>query len=113
MNDATDIDDPFAPRHIQQEFSLCQRYFETSQLRIGHDGVLGGDAIGVRSQVPFVTTKRAVPTITITGTAHSNVANLTPEDVTHVRAGFGWQWLNGTIITARQMAINFTAEAEL
>ena len=65
--DATAEDDPFSPRHIQQELALCERYFE----RLGGD--VGQEQFGagtVRSPTTVevlvnYSKKRASPTISL------------------------------------------------
>ena len=64
--DATDEDDPFSPRYIQQELALCQRYYE-----IGGIGAAGGwTTTAAQLGIKFTTTKRnSTPTLTLTTSA--------------------------------------------
>jgi hypothetical protein len=72
--DATAEDDPFSPRHIQQEIALCQRYYEKSYNldvapgTVTTTGQLGGQQVGSDSfvaHVPFQTRKRSTPSLVI------------------------------------------------
>jgi hypothetical protein len=73
--DATAEDDPFSPRHIQQEEALCQRYLEKSYDLDAVPGVASGNgslwafgttdsSAGIGVTVQFKTRKRTTPTMT-------------------------------------------------
>ncbi|QGA57781.1 hypothetical protein [Brucella sp. 2280] len=59
--DATSEDNPFSPRHIQQELALCQRYYEV--LRSIFFGAAWNEGELQRATWPFKTVKRVIPTI--------------------------------------------------
>lgn len=69
--DATMEDDPFSPRHIEQEWQLCYRYYERAE-----DGVAGylfnippsrlSGSIIHRTHYPFKAKKRVAPSQTYT-----------------------------------------------
>jgi hypothetical protein len=75
--DATDEDDPFSPRHIQQELALCQRYYNThpaGSMNIHATQYHTGLNI---AEVNFPTTMRSVPTLgLVTVTSGSNTSNV-------------------------------------
>lgn len=58
--DATAEDDPFSPRHIQQELALCQRYYELVVGGYSGDTVSGS---AYRGYIWPAVAKRATPTI--------------------------------------------------
>ncbi|MCM0751506.1 hypothetical protein DEA98_09875 [Brucella pseudogrignonensis] len=58
--DATAEDDPFSPRHIQQETALCQRYYELVVGGYSGDTVSGS---AYRGYIWPAVAKRAAPTI--------------------------------------------------
>jgi len=65
---------PFERRHLQTEFDLCQRYYETGV------GILDGYQLAANAaavRIPFKVTKRAVPTLGYSGTS---LVNLTTGD---------------------------------
>ena len=62
--DATLEDDPFEPRHYQQELELCMRYFENGEYNIfGVNYVT--NAASFYNSTQFKVRKRATPTISI------------------------------------------------
>lgn len=72
--DATAEADPFSPRHIQQELTLCQRYYEkTSSREIGGTGYAGTAGNDLYAPVKFTVPKRGAPTIVLTQSAANNV----------------------------------------
>ncbi len=66
--DATAEEDPFSPRHEQQELALCQRYYEKlpGGANIGGTNTLNGNS---RVTWTFKERKRTIPTITNVGGA--------------------------------------------
>ena len=75
--DATDEDDPFSSRHIQQELTLCQRYYEKSyslDTAPGAIAVTGSvlmravSATSIYHTVYWKTSKRDIPTVTVYST---------------------------------------------
>ncbi len=76
--DATAEDDPFSPRHIQQELALCQRYFQTVLGGSMGDGGLGmyyGAAVSFENM-------RATPSYTIRSIIRSeNSHGIVAEDI--------------------------------
>lgn len=67
--DASAENDPFAARHIQQEQALCQRYYERRGLYSSMYGTAGVENV---VDATFVTTKRAIPTVTWESSTVSN-----------------------------------------
>lgn len=59
--DATAEDDPFSPRHIQQELALCQRYYEVLSGSVA--GSYNASANFGSTQWLFKVTKRVPPTM--------------------------------------------------
>ncbi len=58
--DATAEDDPFSPRHIQQELALCQRYYERGAAYLSACANYNS-----AYSVEFASTKRTTPTVTV------------------------------------------------
>nr|WP_278377082.1 hypothetical protein [Brucella anthropi] len=93
--DATMEDDPFSPRHIQQEIALCQRYYEVLSFPLA----CSTEATSVTHRVHwlFKEQKRVAPTVTLapgssalaiaTPTTQGVRANDTTGGVTAVNAG--------------------------
>lgn len=52
--------DPFAARHVQQEYALCRRYYETGEGSISAYGLAGN---GVFYKIPFNVPKRTTPSL--------------------------------------------------
>jgi hypothetical protein len=74
--DATNEDDPFSPRHVQQESLLCKRYYN----KLAFLRATLGDGTGTANMDVSVPQLRASPTITFTtviGTGVSVSYNLT------------------------------------
>jgi hypothetical protein len=75
--DATDEEDPFSPRHPQQELTLCQRYYEAhtvSSIGLLYRGnVTSGQVYA--TLVHFLVEKRAVPSISISNDGFINFAS--------------------------------------
>lgn len=87
--DATGEDDPFSPRHPQQELALCQRYFEQGE--VSYFAVRGDNIDGANIIASYKVEKRSVPTIAfrVVGLADVNVASIGTRLVTP--RGFGFQ----------------------
>ena len=69
--DATNEDDPFSPRHIQQEFALCKRYYERMPgYNFAGFCATGTSAFAAIKYLP----KRATPTLS-TSTSSAKVRN--------------------------------------
>lgn len=83
--DALNEDDPFSPRHIQQELALCQRYYERAEgAWIAYSGLY---VAGVHHCVyKFNQQKRTVPTVSIVGS--SGAGTPTVNTTTNVTVGF-------------------------
>ncbi|THK38648.1 hypothetical protein EHS39_09075 [Ensifer sp. MPMI2T] len=127
--DATGEDDPFSPRHPQQELALCERYFEKSydlSAAPGTSTALGAlqhrNAVassGIAHGVRFKTRKRAIPSVVSYSTTGASgfVRNTTTlTDVTSVPGNIGDTGYleNATIATAgNSVAWHYTADAEL
>lgn len=77
--DARSEDDPFSPRHIQQELALCQRYYEKgySQLNIW----AGSTGWAYSTRIGFAVHKRTTPTMSHTVDGTTNVASQSPDGV--------------------------------
>jgi hypothetical protein len=60
--DATLEDDPFEARHISQEKSLCQRYYEK---HVGNFVVVD-NIVSSYPSITFLVPKRSIPTVTAT-----------------------------------------------
>ncbi|MCR5941112.1 hypothetical protein FG152_09785 [Ochrobactrum sp. XJ1] len=97
--DATAEDDPFSPRHIQQELALCQRYFEVSSGDVQWTQP-GSSGIALqRNTTPFAVRKRNTTTVVINRTNGS--ASVIAASTTHFIVGsaetattfhsFSWQ----------------------
>ncbi|MGZ2374972.1 hypothetical protein ACVI3U_002875 [Sinorhizobium medicae] len=136
--DATGEDDPFSPRHLQQELALCQRYFEkTYDLMIAPGAVnVGGMVVHRVSGLPsaanysqaitarFAQRKRAAPSVVIYSPisgAAGMVTNYAGADVdlTGSASGGGESGFFCTIaadsrtLTETNLAFHWTADAEL
>ena len=63
--DATAEDDPFSPRHIQQEMALCERYYQLLRVRHRWDAPIAGsiDARGYNLGVPMRTSPSVVASV--------------------------------------------------
>lgn len=59
--DAVAEDDPFSPRHPQQELALCQRYMQWAYLNIGWDASAAPESINMQQMLPVP--MRAQPTV--------------------------------------------------
>ncbi|MCR5941110.1 hypothetical protein FG152_09775 [Ochrobactrum sp. XJ1] len=57
--DATAEDDPFSPRHIQQEIALCQRYYQTIWTQYA---TYVGSGFDAQMRIPLPVIMRAEPT---------------------------------------------------
>jgi hypothetical protein len=104
--DATAEEDPFSPRHIQQEMALCQRYYQV------RDGVFRQYTSNVfRTSLPLPVIMRASPTLTKSYSSSSGVqtdsASATASDI-----NLDYQFTsagNGTI----DLVFTFRLDAEL
>jgi hypothetical protein len=77
--DATNENDPFSPRHIQQELALCQRYYQSySSLIISGYNV----SSGVLYNDYTFSYMRAIPTATPSAVSNLNAVTLTTNSVT-------------------------------
>ena len=73
--DATAEDDPFSPRHIQQELALCQRYYVTDLIVRYKAAAFTGSIFYIVSQTLPVE-MRATPTVSLKdGTVYTNTSN--------------------------------------
>lgn len=109
--DASAEDDPFSPRHIQQELALCQRYYEVLS-GISVSGYSVAAAVSYATYVAFNVRKRVTPTLAVLDWGETgNVTNQrfgypsmggASFFVTAVGAGAGWMF-----------GANATADAEL
>ncbi len=73
--DATTEPDPFSPRHIQQELSLCQRYYQrVSELALQQAASVSGGAMRITTLLPVV--MRVSPSITYSSAEGTGVAIL-------------------------------------
>lgn len=108
--DATAEDDPFSPRHIQQELALCQRYYETggARLQINADSTARGQLV----PMSFAVLKRVVPTMSVVSTgAVSNATNLRAEFTT--QSGFAYGHTTGTSGGGAVSTASWSADAEI
>jgi hypothetical protein len=74
--DATAEDDPFSPRHHQQELALCQRYFQLVDVQF--TTYASGAGFEYQNQMLLPVTMRAGPTqaVVVPGTFEGNVASV-------------------------------------
>lgn len=87
---AADAADPFTPRHIEQEWALCQRYYEISHNNaLFWTGSTQAGSVYVSGTV-FQVRKRAVPAIIITNYATSimNAAGTALINIDHMGVDF-------------------------
>nr|CAI3971111.1 tail fiber protein [Ochrobactrum phage ORM_20] len=70
--DATAEEDPFSPRHIQQELALCERYYETGRASFGGYG--HSASFNYYTSQNFKVTKRATPSVTVLTDLSTNVS---------------------------------------
>lgn len=68
--DATAEEDPFSPRHIQQELTLCQRYYEVGAVALSAYCEAGN---GLFYRQSFQTQKRVTPATTYSVGSTNNV----------------------------------------
>lgn len=99
---------PLEKRPMQTELAMCQRFYELGI------GTVGGACTPGSSQytpVTFAVPKRAMPTMSLTTSANSNVASTT----VYGNASSGWSVGLTATSTTGTMSINyaFTASAEL
>lgn len=66
--DATAEDDPFSPRHIQQELALCQRYYWRGKPGNYFSQFVTASGQDVSWPISFPVTMRTVPAVSIAGT---------------------------------------------
>lgn len=99
--------DVFSERHPQQEFALCQRYFERRGIYISLNGLAGVENV---IDIPFVAQKRATPTIALPTINYSNGQGLRSSSPDAARFLVAW-----SAVSAGQTVINaqWTADAEL
>lgn len=99
--------DPFSPRHIQQEWALCQRYYDTVRAYMGGYGATGSVVL---IHFPFNTRKRAAPSCTVSGPSYTNASGLTVTEPLTTGAT-----VSATVTTAGGFSAlaNIRADAEL
>lgn len=105
--DASQEDDPFSARQLQQEVSLCQRYFEAGTV-YAYTYMQNVTAAGTDQQwayVHFKQNKRAFPTI---GLTNGGTGTLSPQNTQ--TTGFT---VNRTGLFSAALSATFTADAEL
>ncbi len=91
--DATAEDDPFSPRHIQQELALCHRYYWTSAPnKLWLFGYVGGAGDLIYTPIAFPP-MRANPTITASSVTYANGTGITWNAFA---SGGGYMQLNGS-----------------
>jgi len=76
--DATAEDDPFSPRHIQQELALCKRYCQVLRSNVSFTVFVTGWAISSNSGRVLITLPvemRASPTAQVSSASHFIIAN--------------------------------------
>jgi hypothetical protein len=112
--DATIEDDPFSARHIQQELSLCYRYYEPGRTNIRTDFALGGSTVTQSIFNPYRAVKRVTPSIGLINHAGSNYSGSPAVSVVSAE-GFAHliSWTNGTIAVTRESAAVWAIDAEL
>lgn len=98
---------PFERRNYQQEFAMCQRYYETGSFLWRQYGVISADA---SENYQFKVTKRAVPTLTYTTSFVNNFSTYDVRAAT-VDKLIIYGIFNGT--STGGFDGNFTASAEL
>lgn len=108
LGDATQDEDPFTPRHIQQELALCLRYFETG--RYGFISYqLSGQGFGHHQ--PLLSIKRTSPTLITNIVSVSNVTS--PSLVVALGSNAvtcsGVATASGTVV----LIVDYSADAEL
>lgn len=105
--DATAEEDPFSPRHIQQEMALCQRYFEIGTVSFSAYCAAGS---GMFYRQSFLNQKRATPSITYFA---GSVSNVTIYDVRDADTVGLLCFATATTTNMALVQIGWTADAEL
>lgn len=106
--DATAEEDPFSPRHPQQELALCQRYYETGVHLVGGYHVAANEIIQTSR---FCVQKRTTPAMTGAALSSSNAtaaSAIAPIDASSYRASLVLNTSGGGSIDW-----SWTADAEL
>lgn len=100
--DATAEDDPFSPRHPQQELALCQRYYENIALRLGGDAfaMSAGEGRSASGTLFFKQRKRGSPNF-LTNISSGNFQNSSTSPAANAWGvgctGLGFSTTSGTV----------------
>lgn len=97
----------FEHRIYSNELAMCQWYFETGSFFFRGYDVASGSVGGTRG---FVTTKRAVPVMTLAPFSYSNASGAIATNITRDSVGFS---ATVTATGAAQGFINWTASSEI
>ncbi len=102
----------FEQRAYGEEHALCQRYYEAGE-KIAWSGDVTGIGTNYATTVKFSTTKRAVPSVTVTSAGESSVISNSRGSSNHTVQGFA-AYANTTSTGAGQYYYtDWTADAEL
>jgi hypothetical protein len=106
--DARAENDPFSPRHLQQELALCQRYY--TAFNASQSGYTTAGA-SIATQLVWPVTMRAIPTVTNIGGTNTNAGSSTVDNP----STYGARWLVTATATGPVGigARSITADAEL
>lgn len=104
----------FENRHFPLEQLMCQRYFEPTTGYVRSDGVLGALAVPFAAWIPFRVTKRATPTLVVSGSSVSNAGAVAAGSATTYGYVFSAQNTDAGTATATRTAIGtVTADCDL
>lgn len=113
--DATAEDDPFSPRHFQQELALCQRYYWKGKPGHYFSQFVTASGQGVSWPISFPVTMRAVPSVSIEGTYTNYGYSSAAVDYPTRDGARLWATASGSehVANVNMTNANFIADAEL